>query len=177
MSVLTLAAAKTHLNINSATHDAELQAFIDAAEAAIAKRVGPLASTATTSRVEGGDVLSLPVTPVLSLTSVTPVNGAALTVGDLHVEPSGEVSYTSISTGFPAWRYTVVYNAGRSSLPSDLLLAVKELVRHMWTTQRGGSSRPNSPQSDALSNTIPGSAYTFPIRVEQLIAPHIQVGN
>ena len=175
MSTLTLTEAKQHLNITVTTYDAELQTFIDSAEAAIAKRCGPLAATSTTVRVRGGCSLSLPVTPTISLTSVTPVLGSALTLADLHLEPSGEVTYNTGAV-FPAPWYDVVYSAGRSSVPADLLAAVKELLRHLWTTQRGGSARPGGPVSDALSNTIPGSAYTFPIRVEQLIAPHAQVG-
>jgi hypothetical protein len=70
----------------------------------------------------------------------------------------------------------VVYLAGRSTVPDDLLFAVKELVRHLWTTQRGGATRPGSQQSDAMSNTLPGAAYVFPFRVEQLLAPHEQPG-
>lgn len=176
MSVLTLAQGKAHLNITVATYDTEVQEFIDAAEAAIAKRVGPLASTSTTSRVAGGCSLSLPVTPVISLTSVTPVNGSALTVADLHVEANGDVTYNT-GGSFTSASYDVVYAAGRASVPADLLMAVKELLRHMWTTQRGsGSGRPGSPFAESLANTVPGSAYTFPIRVEQLVAPYLQVG-
>lgn len=175
MSVLTLAQAKAHLNITVPTYDTEIQDFIDAGEAALAKRCGPLAATATTVRVRGGCSLSLPVTPAISLTSVTPVLGSALTLSDLHLEPSGEVTYNT-GAEFPAPWYDVIYSAGRPSLPADLLLADKELLRHLWTTQRGGTARPGSAQSDALANTLPGSAHAFPFRVEQLIAPYVQVG-
>ena len=60
MSALPLADAATYLNLGSNQHDVELQTFIDAAEAVLAKHCGPLSSTATTCRVSGGPVLRLP---------------------------------------------------------------------------------------------------------------------
>ena len=177
MSVLTLAQAKTHLNISGATHDTELQTFIDAAEAVIGQRCGPLTSVATTVRLRGGGLaLPLPVVPAVSLTSVTPIDQAALTLSDLYLDiKAGVVTYNS-GEAFSARLYTVVYQAGRSTVPDDLLMAVKELVRHMWQTQRGTTRRPGSQASDSASNTVPGAAYTLPFRVTELIAPHLQTG-
>lgn len=168
MSVVTLAQAKSHLNITVATFDSELQSMLDSCEAALVKKVGPLASTATTVDVEGGRCLLLPTTPVVSLTSVTPINGTALTVSDLHVTTSGVITWTLGGCFTSTW-YTVVYQAGRATLPDDLKLAVLELVRHKWTTQRG-SGRPGSVEP------IPGAAYMFPYVVNELIADHIQIG-
>lgn len=178
MSVVTVAEAKADLNMTSAVSDAEVQSFLNRAEAALARKVGPLAATATTSRVRGGDwQLVLPVTPVISLTSVTPAGGTALTVGDLYVSPEGLVEYALTSTWFPSATYTVVYSAGRTTLPDDLKNAALRLTAHMWETQRGGGARPGRPAMEGLANTLPGSAYMFPHRVNELIAPHMQVGN
>jgi len=178
MSVLDVPSAKAHLNIAGNANDAELQAFIDAAEAAISTRIGPLATTAVTRQVRGGGTaLVLPVTPAISLTSVTPLDGTALTLGDLSLDTAtGMVTYAATHQVFWAPRYTVVYQAGWATLPGDLLLAVKELVRHLWATQRGGATRPGSKPSETLANTLPGSAYTLPNRVEQLLAPYIRTG-
>lgn len=175
MPVVDLPSVKIHLNITKGDHDAELVSITLAAEAAIAERVGPLVSTSVTARVRGClPALRLPVTPAISLTSVTPVGGSALTLTDLYLDASaGLVTYNS-GDGFPESFYDVAYQAGRAECPEDLRMAVKELVRHMWTTQRGGSQRPGSQASDALSNSLPGSAYVFPFRVEQLLTPHLQ---
>lgn len=175
MAVLSATVAKVHLNIKTGDNDDEVEVAVKAAESAIAERVGPLEPTEVTARV-GGYVMALrlPVTPAISLTSVTPVGGTALTPSDLYLAAdAGLVTYGS-GEGFAEAFYDVVYQAGRAACPDDLLMAVKELVRHMWSTQRGGSQRPGSQPSDALSNSLPGSAYTFPFRVEQLIAPHLQ---
>jgi hypothetical protein len=172
VSVVTLAEAKTHLNITVTTYDAELQAYLDRCEAAIGRQVGPLASTATTAEAHGGGrALLLPTTPVISLTSVTDATGATLTVSDLHVTTDGVVSWSTTGLGwFGSPWYMVVYAAGRATLPDDLKLAVLEMVRHKWLTQRG-SGRPGS----AAPEMVPGAAYSFPIAVNELIAPHMQV--
>lgn len=177
MSVVSLAEVKTHLNLTVSTHDAEVQSFIDAAEAAIGERVGPLASATTTVRVRGGGrSLVLPLAPAVSLMSVTPADSTALSLSDLYLDAAAAiVSYVSGGT-FSARHYDVVYEAGRSTCPADLKLAVKELVRHLWSTQRGSTARPGSRESEATSNTLPGAAYVFPFRVEQLLAPHEQPG-
>lgn len=169
MSALTLADAKTYLNISAATYDVELQTFIDAAEAAIAQRVGPLTTTSVTKRVPGwGWALHLPIYPAVSLTSVTPVAGSALTLGDLHLEPDiGNVSYNGGSF-FSSSAYDVVYTVGRSPVPVDLLMAVKELLRHLWTTQRGVSRPGPGPAADPPSP----SGFLMPYRVLELIAPY-----
>jgi len=180
MSVLSLPLAKDHLNVSgtpTTLGDTELQAIIDSAEAAIAQKCGPLASTATTSRVRGDGVerLVLPVPPVISLTSVTPVGGTALTLGDLMVTAGGVVEYVNGGSFGSRW-YDVVYAAGRTACPADLLWAVKELVRHLAETQRGPGRQIGPRQSDAAANTIPGAAYQFPFRVTEAIAPHLQHG-
>lgn len=173
MSALTIDDAKAHLNITGSSTDVELQAMIDAAEAAIVKRVGPLVSTTVTARVysNGYGALMLPTLPVLSLTSVTPVNGTALSLSDLYLDTTnGLVTDANGCSLLRGW-YTVVYAAGRSSVPADLLLAVKELVRHLWTSQRGsGAARPGAA-------TMPdGASYSLPNRVLELLAPHTSLG-
>jgi hypothetical protein len=170
MSALILADAKTHLNINVDTYDAELQAVIDSAEAALSQRVGPLVSTPTTRRIPGGGYqLVLPITPVIELTSVTPRDGTALTLSDLYLDvQSGMVTYNNLGP-FVAAYYDVVYNAGRATCPDDLLFAVKELVRHLWQTRRGLTGRA-LPDGE----TVPGAAYLLPNRVLELIGTHVQ---
>lgn len=176
MAVVTVTEVKAHLNITGAGYDTDLGVFIDRAEAAIAAKCGPLAAESKTERIDGHTSrLVLRSTPVISLTSVTPVDGTALTVGDLYVSPSGVVEYDD-GGSFSAARYTVVYQAGRSSVPADLKYAILELVRHFWATQRGPSRRPGSTSSTETANTIAGAAYMMPFRVLELIAPHIQPG-
>jgi hypothetical protein len=93
-----------------------------------------------------------------------------VSVADLTVLTPGVVRYTLGGYCFPSAWYTVVYNAGRASVPADLLLAVKELVRHLWGSQQGSGSRPGSTPESAS----PG--FLMPYRVLELIGPHMQPG-
>jgi hypothetical protein len=169
VSVLALADVKLHLNITVATYDAELQGFIDACEAAAAEKVGPLTSVATTERVSGGGCgLVLRTTPVVSLTSVTPVNGTAYDITLLTVDNSAGVIEWLTGGRFQTGWYDVIVEAGRASVSEDLKLAIKDLIRDNWAhSQRGPTRRPaDSPLG-----------VTFSTAVMQKLSPHIQVGN
>lgn len=176
MSVLSLPDLKAHLNITGTTHDGELSSLILAAEATITHHVGPLEPTTVTVRIDGGgSVLLLPVWPVLSLTSVTDSAGTAVTIADLYLDTAaGLVTYNS-GARFGSRYYTVTYQAGRATCPPDLLLAVKELARHLWASQRSPALYPGSTVSEG-PGTTPGAAYLMPYRVQELLAPHMQVG-
>lgn len=173
MSVVLLADVKTHLNLTVTTHDVELQAFIDAAEAAIGERVGPLATVTRTVRVTPHPKALRVPSPAASLTSVTDYAGTAVTVGDLRLDSDAGLIYYLDGRSFSGAWYDVVYTHGHSPCPADLKLAVKEMVRHLWDTQRGPTRRPGAAPSDAMANTIPGAAHMFPYRVSQLLAPHM----
>lgn len=175
MAVLDLAAAKRHLNLTTNTNDAELQEFIDAAVAAVEARVGPLdAADQTATVTSNGRTLVLPAAPVVDLVSVTSL-GNEVDPDGLTLDGSSGVVRGVLASNRS---YTVVYRAGWADgqVPGDLVLAVKEMVRHLWTTQRGGSKRPGTTPSDSVANTIPGAAYALPIRVEQLLMPHMLPG-
>jgi hypothetical protein len=168
MSVLTLAQAKTHLNITVATYDTELQSFIDAAEAEVADRCGPLEATAVTQRIEGGvGTLVLRKSPAISLTSVTPYQASALTLTDLYLDTAaGLVTYNS-GASFAASFYTVVYSAGRATCPPDLLLAVKELTREGWEASQRGPARRTGP-------TPPEPTTSPRVIAERKMKPYLQ---
>lgn len=172
MAVLELPDAKAHLNITGDEHDAKLEAMIAAAESAIAERVGPLESTPRTVRVRPyGKNLIIPG-PALGLTSVTDSSGATVDTAGLYVEPRSGVVTDNLGASFGASWYDITYDFGRAECPPDLLLAVKEMVRHLWDTQRGPTGRPGANTSATAANTIPGAAYLLPFRVSELIAPH-----
>lgn len=168
MAVVPLADVKAFLNIETAAHDAELAAVVERAEAMIADRCGPLSSvTVTEERVRSGG--SLRVTPVISVTSATGPSGEAVTLDDVG---SSGVIFTPLSLAY----VDVTYQAGRESLPGALETGVLELVRHLWSSQRGGSPRPGAASSPRVGVAVAGAAYTWPIRVTEAIADHLRVG-
>lgn len=181
MSVIDLAEAKTHLDITTDDDDDELLAVIDSAEAAIVQRVGPLTATDATARVVGYSWgLYLPQYPAISLTSVTPVNGTPLDLSTLYLDGRAGAVSRNDGSRFTSPAYDVAYVAGRDPVPTDLVFAVKELTRHMWETQRGAASVANAYLDDnvgvglhGMALALPGGAYTFPIRIMELLAPHL----
>ncbi|HZC51762.1 MAG TPA: head-tail connector protein [Mycobacterium sp.] len=183
MSVLSRSAAKDHLNLQGSSDDAELQLFIEAAEAGVARRVGPLTAGAVTERVRGCcRVLQLGTTPVISLTSISPavgLGGAPVSLSSLFVTPGGQVESTIGITFWLAF-YDVVYQAGRSVVDPDLLHGIKETVRHLWETQRpAGARRPTvGPGGELLSSDrqeLIGAAYSFTTRAKEMFGPHTQM--
>lgn len=175
MAALSLPEAKGYLKIAATDEDDKITAAIVAAEAAIVSRIGPIEPTATTARVRGGTLgMRLPVSPAISLTTVTPVGGTALTIADLYLSREAAVVTRNDGAALTATFYDVVYQAGRASVPDDLLEAIKALVKHMWQPLRGPTTRPGS-QPEGLSSTLPESAYTFPFRVNELLAPYTPV--
>jgi len=172
MSVLTLAEVKTHLNITVATYDAELQTFIDACESLVADKTGPLTSVATTERVSGGGTgLVLRATPVVSLTSVTPVNGSAYSLTLLDVDKSAGVIEWLSGARFQTGKYDVVFQSGRATMPDGLRLAIKDLIRDNWVHSQRGPRRPGGDEP------APWAAVTFSPAVTQKLIKYIQVGN
>lgn len=184
MSTLTLNEAKAFLNIASSTQDSELQDFIDRAEGAIATACGPLAASSVSARVRGErPMLKVNRTPLLTLTSVTPVGGTALDTSTLVVErpTAGVVEFLSGGRFGARW-YDVVYQCGwaasPAAVPADLKSGTMELLRHLWDTQRGGGgARIGSSQSESTANTVTGAHLIFPWRVEQLIGPFRKAEN
>lgn len=168
MSTVTLAEAKNYLNITTGDNDAKFQMFIDRAEAAIETQVGPLAVKSVTEWVDSyGLALWLSYLPVVSLTSVTSIEGTAVLTNQLTVLDGGRVEYTQ-RRYFTSRLYNVVYQAGWAVLPDDLKMAVLEMTGYLIQTQRGAGAMP----SEGQPNFTPVSAYLFPPQVEQILASH-----
>ncbi|NUO34180.1 MAG: hypothetical protein HOQ18_08655 [Dermatophilaceae bacterium] len=171
MSYLVLADVKEYLNISGTGSDTELPKVIARAEGALASKVGPLAPTSITAKVRGmGSALLPPVTPIASLTSVTPTGGTALPLSALVTPETGlrgpqRIEYAS-GTWFSAYWYDVVYQAGRTTVPDALTEAAYEMVELLWRSQRG-----NSP---GAQNALPGDEQPAPDSRADMMPPHIQ---
>lgn len=170
--MLSLPDAKAYLNITSTTFDAEIQTFIDAAEAAIEVKVGPLSPVSFTERLTANGGPLVPTRPVVSITSAVHLwSGLSLYSADLEV--SQNVLTRRYGVGFINGPWDITYMAGRNPLPADLLMAAKELLRHLWATQRGPEGRrPGSQDSEGASNRLAGAGFLLPFRVLELIAPY-----
>lgn len=178
MAVVDVEEMRAYLNMRDDSHDDDLTVRIEEAQAAIEEKVGPLGPVEVTVRVAPvNGLLRLKIAPAIDLISITPADGASVAIGGLHLDTAAAVVARNDGTALTARYYDVIYTAGREECPANLKLAVKELVRHLWgASKRAGAGRPGSQPSDATSNTIPGAAFLFPFRVEQLLVDELDDG-
>ncbi|MBE4790915.1 head-tail connector protein [Streptomyces caniscabiei] len=178
MALLTLAEAKTQLDIDGSSHDTELQVYVDGVTAAIEAHVGPVEnrSVTETHTARGVRQVVLLQTPAVSLTSVVPVltNGTTYQVAALDLDgATGVVQRLDGGRMYGPLRFT--YVAGRTSVPATINLAARIMVQHLWRTQYGASRAGASiGGGDDFSVTEPvaGWGYAIPNRVLQLLEPY-----
>lgn len=176
MALISLADAKAQLNLTSTTQDTELQGYIDALTAVIEGIVGPVENRAVTETVNGrGPLLSLLQTPAVSLTSMTPqlTGGTTLDVARLHLDGATGIVRRLDGGHFYGGPWTVVYSAGRGSVPPTIRLAALILLQHLWRTQlapRGALAGGGDDWS--VTEPVPGFGYAVPNRVLQLLEPY-----
>jgi uncharacterized phiE125 gp8 family phage protein len=195
IDIITLAEAKTHLNMGTGTtDDAELGNFITAASTMWVRRVGAVNTAVKTfdEWYDGGHVrVALANAPVVTITKVEEVVTASaiytLTLETLQSGgDTGAYGYTvdmdrgllvrraaGVAVPFtPGVRNIhVVYTAGYATAPEDIKLAVKLLVAHMWETQRGGAKRPGTG-----ADPTPLTGFMWPHRVEEIANGYIVPG-
>lgn len=171
--IVSLADAKRHLNIplGDSTSDEELRGFIEAATPVVEDVVGPVVARAYTEVHASGSLLVLGYSPVITLTSLVPVltNGTTYEVADMDVDSEVGV-VRRLDGGRFCGPIRVVYRAGRVIVPANISQGAKEVIRHMWDTQRGHSgARPGFGEEEFVTT---GSGFTVPRRVMELLAPH-----
>lgn len=172
MAIITLVEAKAHLNITTATQDAEIQAHIDAATRALVDRLGIIEATAGQSfrAIGGGSGLNLPTgQAIVSVQSVTPVNGAAIDMSLLFVKTASGIIEWNYGGTFSERAYDVVYTAGYGAIPDSLKQACKEMVRLLWAPQRGTGGRPGSGPMRESADTLEGAINQLPAEIQRLI--------
>lgn len=171
--IISLADAKRHLNIplDDTTSDEELRGFIEAATPVVEDVVGPIVARTYTEVHNGGPFLVLGYSPVISLTSLAPVltNGTTYSAADMDVDTEVGV-VRRLDGGRFCGPIRATYRAGRAIVPANISQGAKEVVRHMWDTQRGHSgARPGFGEEEFVTT---GSGFTIPRRVMELLAPH-----
>lgn len=182
MAVLTLWEVKAYLNVTDGDDDDDLSAVIDRAEASLTSRTGPLEPVTVTARVRGwGYMLSPKVTPILSLTSVTPVGASALNTSLMVLPENGLRGPKCVEmmdgTPFTERWYDVVYQAGRDACPEDLRGVLLDLAKFYWEPQLGAAPPGQGAlpsDADSLPVYVPNNSFPWS-RVQHVVEPHEQV--
>ncbi|MEV1020704.1 head-tail connector protein [Streptomyces sp. NPDC050264] len=176
MGIITLAEAKAQLNLVGDGDDEELQAYIDGITAPIENLVGVVEQREFTETVNGtGRTLCLLKLPAIALVAVTPqlTGGAALDVGQLHLDGATGIVQRLSGARFHGGPWTFTYTAGRAEELPTIKLAARMLIQHLWRTQTA-SRGPVLAGGDDFSVTeqVPGFGYAVPNRVLQLLEPY-----
>lgn len=164
---VSLAEAKNYLNITSSNSDEEIRRFLLVAVAAVERQLRGrvLRPREFTEVVAGrGRVAVLPHLPVSAVESVTEDGKTVDTAGYRLRSATGVLERLPVGR---RWEdpVEVTYTAGSNRVPADLVQACLEMLRHLWTTQRGAL-----PMDAGVPR--PGSGYSIPNRVMELIEPH-----
>lgn len=176
--ILSLADAKSHLNISSTSHDDELRGWLESVTHLVEQYTGICVRQTVTEthdiQPSGMRALALLRTPVLSLTSAAAVltGGTTYTVADLDVDGSTGL-VRRLDGGRLYGPLRVTYTAGRTVIPANITAAARIILQHLWRTQQG-PGRPIMGGSDdyAVTEPIPGLGYAVPNRALQLLEPH-----
>lgn len=184
--ILSIADAKTHLNIPAAStvHDEELRAFVEALTTVIEGPDGLGRTVVRRAVVESRKVgwattyLALHHVPVISLTSITDLDGATVwNIADFNLDP--DTGVVTVLTGRTPLSGLVqlTYLAGYQVIPGNVTLAAKMCLQEWWRTQRadrGGPRFAGGPnQDDATLRAGWGMSLLIP-EARQLLGPPLQ---
>lgn len=151
--IVSLADAKAHLNLPAAStaNDDELRGFVEACTLVVEQISGQAIVRRTVverrSFPHGSHRFALQRTPVISLTSITDLNGfLSWSPTDFDVDPdTGIVTALLSAGGRPvAGLVQVTYLAGYQIIPATFTRAALMILRHLWESQRaslGGARR------------------------------------
>lgn len=174
--ILSLAAAREHLNLRDTKEDGEVRFWNTATTRCVEHFTGPVVvrdfSEAHYERRMSALVLRR--TPVVAVTAVEPVltAGRVYDVADLVLDgETGRVSLASGASLYGPLRFT--YRAGRPVIAENINGAARIILQHLWRTQRGSNrgSLPGSSSDYSVTEPIPGLGYAIPHRAVQLLEP------
>lgn len=177
--LISLDDARQHLNLVSRTADEELRETILVATYLIEQLIGPVLPTVFTEVHDGGGTVIPLDHRIISIDTVTMYPGGvvpAATGSNRGYLIDGVRGLELVSGYTPVvWgaRVSVTYTAGvAATTPPIVRQAARELVRHMWDTQRG----PIAPRTLEGEGFYPGLSFTLPRRVVELLDLYMTPG-
>lgn len=167
--LFSLADAKNMLNITSTNLDEEIRDYIFAVTDVIEGKIGAVIPRTVVEQVQSyGSALAVSVTPVISVTSLTPVlvGGYPFTTVGLVVDSLSGIIRRADRGTFLGDVYLATYQAGRPGpIPAAISMAARIILKHLWQVQRGTGRAATDPGADS-----PG--YLIPNRAETLLEPY-----
>lgn len=171
MALVTMAQAKVHLNIPTATtsFDTEVTTFVDVASALVEGYADRVFSLNTSSQLFNGgtDTFILRQSPVTAVTAVV-TDGTTLDSSAYDVDIANGIVRTVTAQPVGTANVSVSYTAGSATIPALAQHATLETVRHLWQTQRGSMGARNPLNGD---DYVAGMGFSLPRRVMELLDP------
>jgi len=161
---------KTHTNTTTTVNDNEMRVHLAAATDRVEQIIGgPVSPQVFTETHCTGDSVIVPRRrPLISVTSITPYQGTALTSDAYRLD-------TDLGAIFLRYGYstelTVVYRAGWAVLPEAIKLAGLIIAQHLWRLQYGRGRQ--TPGEDAVA---PGAGFAIPNRAAELLQDYDLAG-
>lgn len=172
--LITLADAKASLGIPTATtaNDADIERYIEAATPVIENITGPLLAGSRVYSVDGGVAAVLVGSRFNAVTSVTE-SGAVIT--DYVADGESGIIFAGSQAGSRTFtsgvrNIIVTVTVGSATIPPNITLATRELVRHWWQLGRQGN-RPAFGNEGVGDVSVP-SGFAVPRRVIELCEPN-----
>lgn len=161
---------KLRLTAPTADDIEDVREYMAAATAVIERHRGEVVTPrAVTEFVEGGGrSLILRQTPVISLTSVTPLAGAGIDVAGLVVAKPNAGIVRFRSSGWFTGLHEVVYAAGRTVIPSNYVRAALIIIEHLWQTERPFATGMDGAYDDSMT-IVRGMGFAVPNRAIELL--------
>lgn len=161
LQLISLAAAKAHLNMTETVDDEELRGWIAAATRVAERHTGLTMCRRSFTEQACGPRFHLTRTPLLSVES--PTSATVLDASSGHVE---------VATSDPV---TVVYTAGMRVVPENYLGAVAIISAHLFDTQRISSLGQQVSVTGEDTLTPGGLGFALPERAVQLLGARAPV--
>ena len=175
--LITLTQARQSIYGNAAasaptTWDTDIEAYISAATPVVEEIAGPQYAESRTVRFDGGSHVYVLPFRFNAVTSVT-VDGVAKT--DYVAEASAGIIHAGTSDLPDVWdagthNVVIVVTVGNATVPPNVQLATRELVRLWWQIGRN-ANRPGTAEQDGPGEVPMGLRK----RVSELLAPSMSV--
>lgn len=172
----SLAAARAYLSIVDTGKDQSIRSCMAAATRATERIVGTCVIRQFTDFIGGSwrDVIGLVNGPLVSATSVTSVTsvwdgGPSWQLSDMVVNP--EAATLRLRSWLPFWfgPWNVIYTAGRTEIPEDIVTGYHEILWDLWATQRGTLTDQQDPDLAEVASFEIGPTYQPPGRALQYL--------
>ena len=175
--LITLADARASLGWadTDIKYNDDLERYIEAATPLIEYKTGPLIVRARTFTFDGGSTaVLLPV----RFASVTTITESGSPVIDYVAQPTAGIIYAGTTQSprsfLPGVQNVVVtVQVGSATVPPNVILATRELVRHLWQIGRQG----NRPAYGQDAAETPPMGFAYPRRVLELLSPNADLAG